>query len=489
MFHYVDRSITLIANHARVNQVVISLEIAAPTFILTAGRIATITGTPDMNTTRLAALVLLCAIASIVHAQSPRDVIAKRIDAEAESLLSLYKHIHAHPELAFQEEQTAARLAKELRAVGFEVTTKVGVTGVVGVLKNGVGPKILVRADMDALPIIEDTGLPYLSKVRTRDADGLDVGVMHACGHDLNVACLVGTARILASLKDRWNGTLILIGQPAEEIGAGAKAMLEDGLLKRFPRPDFALALHCDGRYPAGHVNYREGQMQANVDSVDILVKGKGGHGAAPHATIDPIVIAARIVLDLQTIVSRERNPLEPAVVTVGAIHGGTKHNIIPDEVKMQLTVRTLTDKSRADVLEAITRISKAAAYAAKAPEPIVKLRNESFTPSLYNEKDLTTKLTALFKATLGPDKVHERPMSMGGEDFSQFTRAGLRTFYWHLGTADPVAFAASLKGGKALASTHSPFYAPVPEPTLRTGVLTMSLAVLELMNEKKKTP
>src|ERR1051325_6408015 len=247
--------------------------------------------------------------------------IEKKIDAEADALLALYKHIHAYPELAFQEEQTAARLAKELRSVGLTVTEKVGGTGVVGVLKNGNGPTIMVRADMDALPIVEDTGLAYASKLRTRDREGLDVGVMHACGHDMNVTCLVGTARVLASLKERWHGTLILIGQPAEEIGAGAQAMLEDGLLKRFPRPDFALALHCDGRYPTGHVNYREGQMQAHVDSVDILVKGKGGHGAAPHATIDPIVIAAHIVLDLQTIVSRGRNPLEPAVVTVGSIH------------------------------------------------------------------------------------------------------------------------------------------------------------------------
>src|SRR5439155_14950273 len=254
----------------------------------------------------------------------------------------------------------------ELRNLGFTVTEKVGGTGVVGVLKNGAGPTIMIRADMDALPIVEDTGLAYASKLRTRDQDGLDVGVMHACGHDMNVACLVGVARVMASMKERWQGTLVLIGQPAEEIGAGAKAMLEDGLLKRFPRPDFALALHCDGRYPAGHVNYREGQMQANVDSVDIVVKGKAGHGAAPHATIDPIVLAARIIIDLQTIVSRERNPLEPAVVTVGAIHGGTKHNIIPDEVKMQLTVRTMNDKARTEVLESIARIAKAAALGAK---------------------------------------------------------------------------------------------------------------------------
>lgn len=415
------------------------------------------------------------------------EQIKKKIDVEAESLLVLYKQIHAYPELAFQEEQTAARLTKELNNLGFKVTQKVGGTGVVGVMKNGDGPTIMIRADMDALPIIEDTKLPYASKVRTRDRDGLEVGVMHACGHDMNVTCLIGTARVLTAMKDRWQGTLVLIGQPAEEIGAGAKAMLEDGLLTRFPRPDFALALHCDGRYPAGHLNYREGQLQANVDSVDIVVKGKGGHGAAPHATIDPIVIAARIVLDLQTIVSRERNPLEPAVVTVGAIHGGTKHNIIPDECKMQLTVRTMNDKSRAEVLESIARIAKAASMAARAPEPIVKTRGESFTPALINEKELTTKMVTLFKDMLGNDHVHERPMSMGGEDFSQFTRAGLRTFYWHLGTADPVVFAEAKKpGGKALANTHSPYYAPVPEPTLRTGVLSMSMAVLELMNERK---
>lgn len=424
------------------------------------------------------------------HAQPNRKplvaAVNKQIDGEIESLLALYKHIHANAELAFQEEQTAARLAKELRKVGFEVTEKVGITGVVGVFKNGPGPTVMVRADMDALPIVEETGVPYASKVRTRDKDGHDVGVMHACGHDMNVTSLVGTARVMVALKDRWRGTLVFIGQPAEEIGAGARVMIEDGLLKRFPWPDFALALHCDGRYPAGHANYREGQMQANVDSVDIIVKGKGGHGAAPHTTIDPIVIAARIVLDLQTIVSRERNPLEPAVVTVGSIHGGTKHNIIPDEVKMQITVRTMNDGSRKNVLESIARIAKAAALAGNAPEPIVKTRSESFTPALVNEKALTQKFVALFKDVLGSDRVHERPMSMGGEDFSQFTRAGIRTFYWHLGTADPVAFAEAKKGGKALANTHSPFYAPVPEPTLRTGVLTMSTAIVELVNEKK---
>lgn len=438
-----------------------------------------------------ASLALLLALPALGHGQEPPRKadsarIEKKIDAEIGSLLALYKSIHAYPELAFQEEQTAAKLARELKQAGFEVTEKVGGTGVVGVFKNGNGPVVMVRADMDALPIIEQTGVPYASKVRTRDKDGLEVGVMHACGHDMNVACLVGTARVITTMKDRWKGTLVFIGQPAEEIGAGAKAMLEDGFLKRFPRPDFALALHCDGKYPAGHVNYREGQMQANVDSVDIIVKGKGGHGAAPHTTIDPIVIAARIVLDLQTIVSRERNPIEPAVVTVGAIHGGTKHNIIPDECKMQITVRTMNDKARKEVLESIVRIAKAAALAARAPEPVVKLRDESFTPALFNEKELTQKMVALFTDVLGKERVHERPMSMGGEDFSQFNRAGIRSFYYHLGCVTPEAYADSLKGGKALPPTHSPFFAPVPEPTLRTGVMTMSMAILELMNEKK---
>jgi amidohydrolase len=409
-------------------------------------------------------------------------LIQKKIDAEIGSLLTLYKYIHSHAELAFQEELTSAKLAHELRQAGFEVTEKVGRTGVVGVLKNGEGPTILVRADMDALPIIEETGLPYASKVRTRDQEGREVGVMHACGHDINVACLAGTARVMAQMKDRWKGTLVFIGQPAEEIGMGAKAMLEAGLLKRFPRPDFGLALHCDGRYPHGHVNYREGQLQANVDSVDIIVRGKGGHGAAPHTTIDPVVLSARIILDLQTLISRERNPIEPSVVTVGSIHGGTKHNIIPDEVKMQLTVRSMNDAARKELLEGIVRISKAAAMGARAQDPIIRHLPDEYTPALFNEKELTVKMVALFKEVLGNERVHERPMSMGGEDFSQFTRAGIRTFYYHLGTVTPEAYAESKKpGGKPLPTTHSAFFAPVPEPTLRTGVLTMSMAILEL--------
>jgi hippurate hydrolase len=413
----------------------------------------------------------------------PADVAAvrKHVDKEAASLIELYKQLHAHPELALQEEKTATRIARELRAAGFEVTERFGGTGVVALLKNGPGPTILVRADMDGLPIEEQTGLPYASKVRVRDRDGLDVGVMHACGHDINMTCLVGTARVLASMKERWRGTLLFIGQPAEETGQGAKAMLEAGLFDKFQRPSFGLALHCDARYPHGHVTYRVGQMQANVDSVDVLVRGRGGHGAAPHVTIDPVVVAARMVLDLQTLVSRERDPFEPVVVTVGSIHGGTKHNIIPSEVKLQLTVRTMTDASRKAVLEGIARIVRAAAAAAGAPEPTIRHDAGAYTPALHNGPELAGKLVPLFKDVIGSERVHIRPPSMGGEDFSRFTLAGIPTFYYYLGTVPPERYEASLKGGPPLPPTHSALFYPVPEPTIRTGVLTMALAVLEL--------
>jgi hippurate hydrolase len=421
----------------------------------------------------------------------PADVASVRqlLDGEAASLVALYKQLHAHPELAMQEERTAARLAKELRLAGFDVTEKFGGTGVVAVLRNGAGPTILVRADMDGLPIEEQTGLPYASKERVRDRDGLDVGVMHACGHDINMTCLVGTARVLAGMKDQWKGTLVFIGQPAEETGQGAKAMLDAGLFEKFPRPDFGLALHADARYSHGHVNYRVGQLQANVDSVDIVVRGKGGHGAAPHTTIDPVVLAARMVLDLQTLVSRERDPFEPVVVTVGSIHGGTKHNIIPSEVKLQLTVRTMTEASRKTVLESIARIVRAAAASARAPEPVVRHAAGEYTPALVNDPELAHRMISLLKEVVGPQRVHERPPSMGGEDFSRFGLAGVPTFYYHLGTIAPERVEAAAKGGPGLPPTHSPFYYPVPEPTIRTGVLTMSLAVLDLLTPPVKVP
>jgi amidohydrolase len=418
----------------------------------------------------------------------PLAEIKKVLAQEYADLEALYQHLHAHPELSYQEELTAARMARELKVLGYEVTTKVGGHGVVGVLKNGSGPTVLVRTDMDALPVMEKTGLPYASKVRTRDKEGKEVGVMHACGHDMHMACWVGTARVLAQLKERWRGTLVFIAQPAEEVGGGARRMLEDGLFQRFPKPDFALALHCDSRTPVGHVAYAEGLMLANVDTIDITVRGKGGHGAAPHTTVDPVVLAARIVLDLQTIVSREVDPTEPAVVTVGSINGGTKHNIIPAEVKLQLTVRTLKDATRKHVLEAIARLAKAAAQSARAPEPLIRIELDDFTPSVTNNSALAKRTAGLFKQVLGEDKVHLTGPVMGGEDFGRYGRAGVPIFFYFLGTVDLERYKTSKQpDGPVLPSLHSDLYHPVLEPSLRTGVFTMSSAVLDLLTWNPK--
>ncbi len=448
-----------------------------------------------MTDRKPAALFVLILLAGVTLAAEPSvkeasaDV-KKRIDAEYVELEALYKHLHSNPELSLMEVQTAARLAKELKQIGFEVTEKVGgtaSTGIVGVLKNGKGPTILVRTDMDALPVVERTGVPYASKVRVRDRNGQDVGVMHACGHDMHMTCWTGTARVLAALKDHWSGTLVFIGQPAEEIGTGARLMLADGLFKRFPRPDYALALHCDSFRPHGTIAYSEGLALANVDSVDITVRGKGGHGSAPHTTIDPIVLSARIVLDLQTLVSREISPTDPAVVTVGSSHGGTKHNIIPDEVKMQITVRSTKDSVREHLLKGIERIANAAADGARAPRPTVKMDPGEFTPALMNEPKLTRKTVGLFKELLGEKGVQERPPIMGGEDFSRYGREGVPIFLYFLGTISPDRVAAAQRpGADSLPSLHSDVYFPVPEPSIRTGVLTMSMAVLNLVGTGK---
>jgi hippurate hydrolase len=436
-------------------------------------------------------LLLACSVPLPAAEPSPTTkvriaTIDKKLDAEIESLVGLYKHFHSNPELSLMEEKTSARLADELTKAGFEVTTKVGGHGVVAVLKNGPGPTVLVRTDMDALPIVEKTGAEYASKVRVRDRFGNDTGVMHACGHDIHMTSWVGTARTLAALKDQWSGTLVFIGQPAEEIVAGARAMLADGLYERFPRPDFALALHSDPHKPVGVVSYTEGLALANSDTVDILVKGRGGHGASPHMTVDPIVLAARIILDLQTIVSREVDPLDAAVVTVGSIHGGTKHNIIPNEVKLQLTVRTTKDKTREHVLKAIERIAKAAAAGARAPEPEVHTSPTEFTPATVNEAKLTQGSTTLFREILGDDNVQTRPPVMGAEDFGRYSRGGVPIFMYFLGTIPKEKFDAAQKEGAApLPGMHTDAYLPLPEPSIRTGVRTMSIAVLGLVGKK----
>lgn len=406
----------------------------------------------------------------------------KCLNESLPDLLELYRELHAHPELSMQEERTAARLAGEMRRLGWEVTEKVGGHGVVAVLRNGRGPVVLVRTDMDALPIVEQTGLPYASRVRAKDRYGQEVGVMHACGHDMHMACWVGTARVLTALRSQWSGTLVFVAQPAEEIVAGARRMLEDGLYRRFPKPDYALALHCDAHLPAGTVAYRAGLALAASDAVDIVVKGKGGHGAAPHLTVDPVVLAARIILDLQTIVSREVNPIDPVVITVGSIHGGTKHNIIPNEVRLQLTVRTTKTETRDQVLRAIERICRSVAASARAPEPDIRVHLEEYTPPTVNDPALTARCVRAFRSVLGDENVRERPPVMGAEDFGRYAEGNTPIFLFFVGTVDPEQYAAAQKaGGTVLPGLHSDRFAPLPEPTLRTGVRCLSAAVLDL--------
>jgi hippurate hydrolase len=339
---------------------------------------------------------------------------------------------------------------------------------------------------MDALPVTEQTGVPYASKARGKNSAGAECGIMHACGHDVHMTCFVGTARTLVKLKDRWAGTLVMVAQPAEEIGAGARMMIEDGLFKKFPKPDFCLALHCEARLPVGTVAYTEGLALANVDTIDLLIKGKGGHGAAPHTTVDPVVLSAKVILDLQTIVSREVNPTDPAVVTVGSIHGGTKHNIIPNEVKLQITVRTTKASVRDHVLKAIDRIAKGHAQAARAPEPEMKVNLDEFTPATVNDVKLTRRVVPVLKGILGEDNVKERPPILGGEDFGRFAQSGAPIFMYFLGTISEEKYAASLKpNAPLLPSMHADSYAPQPEPSITHGVRTMSCAALELFGKR----
>jgi hippurate hydrolase len=416
--------------------------------------------------------------------------LASHVSQDYPFLESLYRDLHAHPELSFREEKTAAKLARELKANGVEVTTGVGGHGLVGVLRNGPGPTVLVRTDLDALPVREQTGLPFASRARMTNDLGVEVDVMHACGHDVHITSLVGTARQLARLKESWSGTVVFLGQPAEERGAGARAMLKDGLFTRFPKPDFCLALHVSSDLPAGTVGVVEGFMLANVDSVDITVRGVGGHGAWPHKTKDPVVLAAQTIMALQTIVSRETDPLESAVVTVGSVHGGTKHNIIPDEVKLQLTVRSFTDEVRANTLASIKRIARAQALSAGVPEdrlPEVTVDEREFTPATYNNPELARRLRGVFTGVFGEKSVVTRRPVMGGEDFSEYGRTTDRIpicIFW-LGSVEPERVAESERTGKPLPALHSALYRPMAEPTIKTGVTAMTAAVLELTGRK----
>jgi amidohydrolase len=398
-------------------------------------------------------------------------------------LVAFYIDLHSHPELSLHEVATAAKLAERLRRSGFEVTTQVGGTGVVGVLRNGAGPTVMLRTELDALPVEEKTGLPYASTVRVQNDAGVEVPVMHACGHDVHMTVWVGTAARMAAAKGTWHGTLVMVAQPAEEVVKGARAMLADGLFTRFPKPDYVLALHDSPRVPAGKIGYTSGFTLASSDSVDVTIYGRGGHGAAPQTTVDPVVIAARTVLALQTIVSREDDPLDPAVVTVGSIHGGTKHNIIPDEVKLQITVRTYDKRVRQHVLEAIGRIARAEAAAANAPrEPAVKVVEG--VAATYNDPQLTARMVAALSRRLGAGNVVEGRPEMASEDFSEYGLAGVPAAILRLGAADPAALAKATAAGTELPSLHSALFAPDRDPTLRTGVEAEVAMLLDVLGK-----
>ena len=403
-----------------------------------------------------------------------------------DEIVSLYKFLHSNPELSWQEDKTSNYLANILEENGYNVTRGVGKKGVVAILKNGKGPTLMIRADMDALPIEEKTNLEYASKVRQVNRFGKEVPVMHACGHDIHMSVLIGTAKNLISMKNKWSGTLMLILQPAEEVGQGSLAMLEDGLFERFPRPDFNLALHVGGMGPAGTVGYQLGYAMANVDSVDIIVNGVGGHGAYPHTTIDPIVLASQIVLSLQTIVSRKIDPLEPAVVTVGSIHGGLKHNIISEEVKLQLTLRSYSDEVRNKTINEIKKIVNGLGMAAGLPEnkmPKVLVKDE-YTPALYNDPDFSNKVLNFIRNEIGKDNVVEIPAVMGGEDFARYGRQDPRIpslLFW-LGGTSKENWKKYLNNEIDMVSIHSPFFAPDPEPTITTGIRAMTASALGLL-------
>ena len=444
---------------------------------------------------RLLLLPLLTATLPTFAQQTSQQI----ADTELPSLLSIYKDVHAHPELSTQEQRTSALLAKELKAVGCDVTENVGkyqkpdqkCYGVVGVMKNGDGPVVLVRTDLDALPVQEETGVPYASTVVTKNEKGDDVHVMHACGHDAHISMIIGVARSLAKMKDQWHGTIVFVGQPAEELGTGARAMLRDGLYTRWPKPNYALGFHDKADMEIGHIGVTEGYTYANVDSVDVTVHGIGGHGAYAYRTKDPVVLAAEMINQWQTIASRENNPIDPIVITVGSIHGGTKHNIIPDEVKMQLTVRTYKVDVRERVLSAIERIAKGCATAAGLPSdkmPTVNVLRDQFTPATYNNPELARRLVTVWKKALGDQNVEMVEPTMGGEDFSEFSllpEHSIPAVDFHVGAVDPAKIAESKKpGASPLPSLHSSKFAPVPEPTIRTGMVAMTTAVLDLMKK-----
>jgi amidohydrolase len=420
--------------------------------------------------------------ASSVMAQQAlplKEQVASRINGMYPSLEAVYKDLHAHPELAFQEVRTAAKLAAEMRAIGFDVTEKVGKTGIVAIYKNGPGPTIMVRTELDGLPMEEKTGLPYASKAQAT-LEGRSTFTAHSCGHDIHMTSWLATARALVAMKSQWKGSLMFVGQPAEEVVTGAKAMLDDGLFKRFAKPDVVFGLHS---LPGAHgtVFFNTSTMTSNSNSFSIVFKGRGGHGAAPDKSIDPVMIASRFVVDVQTLISRERDPLEFGVVTVGAIHGGTVGNIIPDNVQINGTIRSFSPTVRTKLIEGVKRIANASAMMADAPAPEVTVL--AGTSAVVNNEALTLKIEAVLKDALGAANVNRAPPLTASEDFSYFVNEGIPSMFFFVGIDDPKTVAdAARPGGKPVVFNHSPYYAPVPEPTIKTAAQAMTLAVLHVL-------
>jgi len=429
---------------------------------------------------------LLVAFAPIAHAEP----VAQTIASDLPGLMATYRDLHANPELSFQETRTAGVLAAAARKAGFEVTEKVGRTGVVAVLRNGPGPTVLIRTDMDALPVVEQTGLPFASTKRGTSTAGVESGIMHACGHDTHMTAWIETARLMAARKAEWSGTLVMIGQPAEELGTGSVEMLKDGLYTRFPKPDFTLAFHDTPELPAGVVGAASGWAFANVDSVDILVRGIGGHGAYPHMTKDPIVLASAIVMKLQTLVSREIDPVDSAVVTVGSFHAGAKHNVIPDDAKLELTVRSYSDLTRTRLLDGIRRIVRGEAIASGIPDdklPVVSVK-DPYTRATWNSPEFTEAAIADLKAKMGEERVVTKQPTMGGEDFGEYRRADeahIQSVIFWVGGADPAKLAAAKAGGPPLPSLHSPLWAPQADKVIASGSEAITLTALRLLAKK----
>ena len=435
------------------------------------------------NSCLVIALVVFVSYSPVRAADPSRFPSKAQVEAIYPQTEALYLDLHRNPELSSHEEKTAAKIADQLRKLGYEVTTGFGGTGVVGVLKNGSGPTVMIRAELDALPVEEKTGLPYASQVKSKNDKGADVGVMHACGHDLHMAIGMGTAALLAQNKDRWRGTFIYVGQPAEETVTGAVAMLKEGLYTRFPKPDFAIAVHDSSGIAAGKIGYVSGFALANSDAVEVTIFGRGGHGSAPQVAIDPIVIAARTILAWQTLVSRENSPFDPAVVTVGSIHAGTRSNIIPEEAHLQLTVRSYKDEVRQRLIDGIARIAKAEAAAAGAEKaPVVEVVET--VKAVYNDPKLTERTVAALKSALGDSNVELTSPAMAADDFAEYGRAGVPAFDFWVGAANKEKLEAAHKSGQELPGLHSAYFAPDREPSLKTGITAETAAVLELLGK-----